>query len=223
LSNTVAKITSKIVEFTGNKATKAFVGKIVTRKNLKDGVVYAIGSTGYFLTTAEYKMFAEAGAIAQSTIVPQESQQVSQQQRLAAQRRAAAIKQQQQQKAKQQVQQKTATAPRPRVAAVQPAQAPQRTKNVTVQGNQSQTKHKVQPTQQQKRQTTRPVTSAAIGFDEEERQAMFATSDFLMNYPTPSFELETPKHMNLVDKKDDIKDGVTGFFSKIVRKTPKKA
>lgn len=67
MAKKVAQITTKIVELTGNEATAAFIGRPVTQKNTKNGVVYAIGDTGYVLTSQEYKMFVAAGAIAQPT------------------------------------------------------------------------------------------------------------------------------------------------------------
>lgn len=77
MSKTVAQITSKIVDITGNAATKAFVGRSVTRKNTKNGIVYTIGDTGYVLTSDEYKMFVAAGAIAQSSIFGGNSKKAS--------------------------------------------------------------------------------------------------------------------------------------------------
>ena len=77
MSKTVAQITSKIVDITGNNATKAFVGRSVTRKNTKNGIVYTIGNTGYVLTSAEYKMFVAAGAIAQSSIFENDSKKAA--------------------------------------------------------------------------------------------------------------------------------------------------
>lgn len=62
--NMSAQITSKIVDVTGNAATQAFVGKAVVKRNTANGIVYAIGKTGYVLSPAEYKAFEAAGAIA---------------------------------------------------------------------------------------------------------------------------------------------------------------
>lgn len=63
--NMSAMITSKIVDVTGNKATQAFVGKSVVKRNTANGTVYAIGKTGYVLSPAEYRAFEAAGAIAE--------------------------------------------------------------------------------------------------------------------------------------------------------------
>lgn len=65
MAKKVAQITAKIVEFTGNEDTRKFIGRPVTLKKTTNGLVYAIGDTGYVLTSDEFKMFVAAGAIAQ--------------------------------------------------------------------------------------------------------------------------------------------------------------
>lgn len=159
MGNTVAKITSKIVKVTNNPDTRAFIGKIVTRKNTNKGTIYVIGSTGYALSPAEYKRFAEAGAIAQSSLIPKKKDSG-----------------------------KTAAS---NAAKAMSASA---------------------------EQDIRPRMEDEIEFGTEEHHAMLETSEFLMNYPKPSFELDTPKHMSLFDKKDNFKEKATGFFDRIGRK-----
>lgn len=167
MGNTVAKITSKIVDITDNPDTKAFVGKIVTRKNTEKGIVYAIGSTGYVLSAAEYKMFAEAGAIAQSSLLPKQA-------------KASAKKATESKPAK------TAKAARAMTASAD--------EDIQVR------------------------SMDEIEFGTEDHHAMLETSEFLMNYPKPSFDLDTPKHMGFFDKRDDFKARATGFFDRIGRK-----
>lgn len=177
MGNTVAKITSKIVEVTGNDATKAFIGKIVTRKSTEKGIVYAIGSTGYVLSTAEYKKFAEAGAIAQASILPKKKSQAS-----------TVVKPQRKDL--------SSTTPLASAAKAKTSEA------VPAKG-----KETIEP---------RKVEQYDLG--SEEHQALLETSDFLMNYPKPSFELDTPKHLSFFDKKDDFKERATGFFDRIGKK-----
>lgn len=171
MGNTVAKITSQIVKFTGNPDTKAFVGKIVTRKNTDNGIRYVIGSTGYALSAAEYKMFVEAGAIAQSTLLPKNKE--------AAEKKAEGVKASKASKAK-----------KPAKAASALASA----EDIQVRGD------------------------IEMELGTEDHTAMLETSEFLMNYPKPSFDLDTPKHMGFFDKKDDFKERATGFFDRIGKK-----
>lgn len=172
MGNTVAKITSKIVDITENPDTKAFVGKIVTRKNTEKGIVYAIGSTGYVLSAAEYKMFAEAGAIAQSSLLPKKK---AQQAKVAASEKA------------------------PESAIRKPAKS---ARAMTASASED----------------IRVRSVDEFEFGTEDHHAMLETSEFLLNYPKPSFDMETPKHMGFLDKKDDFKERATGFFDRIGRR-----
>lgn len=174
MGNTVAKITSKIVDITENPDTKAFVGKIVTRKNTEKGIVYAIGSTGYVLSAAEYKMFAEAGAIAQSSLLPKKKTQ-------------------------------SATSPAP----VEKASANQASQKAAKSA-------RAMAASASKDIRVRSVDEFEFGT--EDHHAMLETSEFLLNYPKPSFDMETPKHMGFLDKKDDFKERATGFFDRIGRR-----
>lgn len=173
MGNTVAKITSKIVDITDNPDTKAFVGKIVTRKNTEKGIVYAIGSTGYVLSAAEYKMFAEAGAIAQSSLLPKKK--------------------------------------KPSVAITKAESAPTpKAKGKTAKSAKAMTASAQEDIQLRMEDD--------IEFGTEDHHAMLETSEFLLNYPKPSFDLDTPKHMDFFDKKDDFKARATGFFDRIGKK-----
>lgn len=180
MGNTVAKITSQIVKFTGNPDTKAFVGKIVTRKNTDTGIRYVIGSTGYALSAAEYRMFVEAGAIAQSSLLPKSATKKS----------ASAVKESTKTE-KHEKAEKKATAEHART---------KKTASALVEAEEIQ---------------TRADFDMELG--SEEHSAMLETSEFLMNYPKPSFDLDTPKHMGFFDKKDDFKERATGFFDRIGR------
>lgn len=159
MGNTVAKITSKIVKVTNNPDTRAFIGKIVTRKNTDRGTIYVIGSTGYALSPAEYKRFAEAGAIAQSSLIPKKKDEQK------------------------------------------------RTPSKATRAMSASAEQDIQPRMEDE-----------IEFGSEEHHAMLETSEFLMNYPQPSFDLDTPKRLSLFDKKDNFKEKATGFFDRIGRK-----
>lgn len=64
MSTSIARITDKIVEVTNNPNTSKFVGAVVTKRDTAQGVVYAIGKTGYVLTKEEFRYFYKLGAIA---------------------------------------------------------------------------------------------------------------------------------------------------------------
>lgn len=212
MGNTVAKITEEIVKITGNEETRAFIGKIVTRKSTDNGIVYVIGSTGYALSTAEYKYFAEAGAIAQSSILPKKIKPA---------KKSAA---------------KATPKKRPaKVAATRDIEkTPAAAAKVTA---------KQERVHHAKLSETTPLASAAksddrfdaildddegeiievrkpeqFEFGSEEHHALLETSDFLMNYPAPSFDLDTPKRFSFFDKKDDFKERATGWFDRIGKK-----
>ena len=68
------------------------------------------------------------------------------------------------------------------------------------------------------KETIEPRKVEQYDLGSEEHQALLETSDFLMNYPKPSFELDTPKHLSFFDKKDDFKERATGFFDRIGKK-----
>lgn len=221
MSNTVAKITSKIVDITGNDATRAFVGKIVTRKSTSKGIVYVIGSTGYVLSTAEYKRFAEEGAIAQSTILPQKKKAS----KPAAAKSAPTPKEATLAPAVKAAQADKKTSPAvkassksvPKTKAVAPCPAKPETKAAASLA----TAAKSTPAEKIEASVEEDILVSApdqFEFGTEEHHALLETSEFLMNYPKPSFELDTPKHMSLFDKKDDLKERATGFFDRIGRK-----
>lgn len=219
MSNTVAKITSKIVDITGNDATRAFVGKIVTRKSTSKGIVYVIGSTGYVLSTAEYKRFAEEGAIAQSTILPQKKK---------ASKPAAAKSTPAPKEATLAPAVKAAQADKKTIPAVKTSASAPKTKAVTHSAKTETraaaslaTAAKSTPAEKIEASVEEDILVSApdqFEFGTEEHHALLETSEFLMNYPKPSFEFDTPKHMSLFDKKDDLKERATGFFDRIGRK-----
>lgn len=272
MGNTVvAKITSKIVEVTNNPETRAFIGKIVTKKNTNKGVVYSIASTGYFLSAAEYRMFAEAGAIACAPLFPEKTENKERQSnRTAAQtpigraeraRRAA-------EKAHAVIAESTAAttgeAPvtvRKAEDIAEPVAAPASSRKTatataqreeTVPMNLGGNKAPVQVSDvteisstmsvsylsaedhheniERTPRTAEPFTTYADmdseeaqiapddDFGSESHRAMLETSEFLLNYPKPSFDLSAPRHLSLFDKKDDLKERASGFFDRLGRK-----
>lgn len=76
ITKNVSIITSKIIDLTGNKDTKQFVGKPLCKRNTKRGIVYIIGDTGYSLSAVEYDMFCKKGAIAKKQVrIPEKQKQ----------------------------------------------------------------------------------------------------------------------------------------------------
>ena len=67
-------INSKIVPFTGNQATKPFIGKAIHPKESNGRPVFMIAETGYVLTLEEFKMFVRAGIIDRPNRAPKPQQ-----------------------------------------------------------------------------------------------------------------------------------------------------
>lgn len=217
MGNTVAKITEKIVKITGNEATREFIGKIVTRKSTEHGIVYAIGSTGYILSTAEYKYFAEAGAIAQATILPK---------RKSASKVSASAKSTKAAKGASKANAGVSAdiaekrqALRAERMSERLEDTEERISNSTPLASAAKAKRAVDAIVDDETDDIIEVSQPEkFEFGSKEHHALLETSDFLMNYPSPSFEMNTPKRLSFFDKKDDLKEMASNWFDKLGRK-----
>ena len=195
-----AMITPKIVEITGNAATEAFIGKTVTKRNTANGVVYAIGNTGYVLSSAEYRMFAAAGAIAAGV--------------------SSSSKKTSQKKSKKH----TAAEPKKKIAE-RPQQPQTKRKSVAATAESAKTRDEVRKKTKKTSSAQAARNIADISAYESEAPAddytfglddtgYLETSPFLLNYPSPEFTIDEPKR-GLFDRSEDVGHRIGKFFDRL--------
>lgn len=187
-------ITNKVIGFTGNEETKAFIGESVRKvKANNGGVVWAIGKTGYVLTNKEFKMFAMAGVIANKITRSKSTQKAAEiaAAERKAQARAAAMKER---KAS-------------RIDDFEPLAAVS-----TKQAAKSEAIAGLQETEKKSSVIAANPTISA------ERANALKTSAFFESYPDPDFKIEVPDKVGFFDKTADIGEKLTGFFGKLGHK-----
>ena len=195
-----AMITPKIVEITGNAATEAFVGKTVTKRNTANGVVYAIGNTGYVLSSAEYRMFAAAGAIAAGVSSGSKSKGT---QKKSSKRTTAEPKKKIAERPSQQSRQK-ATA-----ATADKAKAKSTTAKRTKKTSGTQAARNIADISAYESEA--PADTYTFGADDT---GYLETSPFLLNYPAPEFTIDEPKR-GLFDRSEDAGHRISKFFDRL--------
>lgn len=192
----IAMITPKIVDITGNTATKKFVGKIVSRKQTSMGTVYAIGNTGYVLSVPEFKMFYEAGAINQVNVSAKakekEHAHKSKHVKTTAARTSDALE---------------------AYDDISPLDRKTGTRKKSAVANKAESElDEVSKKLRMKDKKLAEHSSYTFGAKHDE---LLDTSEFLLNYPKPEFKMDVPKHVpggKATGKEGGVFDKIGRFF-----------
>ena len=238
-------INSKIVPFTGNRATEPFIGKAIHPKESNGRPVFMIAETGYVLTLEEFKMFVRAGIIDRPnrpqpkpqpkvTVQPSPTRAARSQNPVKAPTYMPPARAMGQ--APQPVQVPRQAQQTRRAEAAASTAAHQSVKPVlqaqVVEPRQAQQSRRAEPMAASKAAAATVASMAqpavAIPRDPEpdiivpplhgamgDMTEVFETSQFLKEYTNPQFEFGEPKHHRMLEAGEKFREGMTGFFDKI--------